>query len=495
MSNIALPASLESAKVDTYTRTDGVDTVHVQAMVPVNPIAATAGSLSAAAQSVTATGLGDMDGVLVTTRGTFSGTLAFEASQDGTNWYAVLMNRASSATQESTRALTGTTLEGWRANLAGWSQFRVRCSAYTSGTASISIAATSMAFDPPASTVAATQSGTWTVQPGNTANTTAWLVRPQETLGTATALGALNATIAGALNGSLSVGMAITAVSSPTGITLTPQVSYDGGTNYVNTKFYDPILENIEDNIPNASIAVGFSRSILIDGGVTHVRVVATAWTSGSATVRLSSSNALGLVALKSGALHDSASGSYLQMVGGVASSTAPTAVSANGDAVKLWATTSGALNVADGGSSLTVDGTVAATQSGTWTVQPGNTANTTPWLVTNRGSVFFNDSTTALAGAATFTGTARDVGIAAGTIQPYGAFNATAFADQAGTLRIEMSNDNTTWRRATADTAVAANAVVTLSVPVVTRYYRAVYVNGATLQGAFMLNSSFTGD
>jgi len=39
---------------------------------------------------------------------------------------------------------------------------------------------------------------------------------------------------------------------------------------------------------------------------------------------------------------------------------------------------------VTDNGGSLTVDGTVAATQSGTWTVQPGNTANTTPWLVTS---------------------------------------------------------------------------------------------------------------
>lgn len=35
------------------------------------------------------------------------------------------------------------------------------------------------------------------------------------------------------------------------------------------------------------------------------------------------------------------------------------------------------------GPSTVTVSGTVAATQSGTWTVQPGNTANTTPWLVT----------------------------------------------------------------------------------------------------------------
>lgn len=43
-------------------------------------------------------------------------------------------------------------------------------------------------------------------------------------------------------------------------------------------------------------------------------------------------------------------------------------------------------LPVADAGGSLTVDnaGTFAvqAAQSGTWTVQPGNTANTTAWLV-----------------------------------------------------------------------------------------------------------------
>lgn len=36
---------------------------------------------------------------------------------------------------------------------------------------------------------------------------------------------------------------------------------------------------------------------------------------------------------------------------------------------------------------SVTVTGTVAATQSGIWTVQPGNTPNTTPWLTTNTPS------------------------------------------------------------------------------------------------------------
>jgi hypothetical protein len=107
--------------------------------------------------------------------------------------------------------------------------------------------------------------------------------------------------------------------------------------------------------------------------------------------------------------------------------------------------------------------------------------------------NVFWNDSTTALAAAGSVTGTARDVAVAVGVAHRYSSFNASAFADQAGTLRIDCSNDGTTWRRAAADTAVAANAVVYLSVPVMTRYYRAVYTNGATLQGAFMLNTSFT--
>lgn len=53
--------------------------------------------------------------------------------------------------------------------------------------------------------------------------------------------------------------------------------------------------------------------------------------------------------------------------------------------------TAGGSLNVA-------VNGTVAVTQSGTWTVQPGNTANTTPWLFTiNQGG---NSATVSAGGA-----------------------------------------------------------------------------------------------
>jgi hypothetical protein len=41
----------------------------------------------------------------------------------------------------------------------------------------------------------------------------------------------------------------------------------------------------------------------------------------------------------------------------------------------------------------VTVTGTVAATQSGTWTVQPGNTVNTTAWLITQDGRSKANSS------------------------------------------------------------------------------------------------------
>lgn len=40
------------------------------------------------------------------------------------------------------------------------------------------------------------------------------------------------------------------------------------------------------------------------------------------------------------------------------------------------------------GGTAITISGTVTANQGGTWTVQPGNTPNTTPWLVVADGYV-----------------------------------------------------------------------------------------------------------
>jgi hypothetical protein len=58
-------------------------------------------------------------------------------------------------------------------------------------------------------------------------------------------------------------------------------------------------------------------------------------------------------------------------------------------DGAAFLTTTGGRLSVDGSGVTQPVSGTVAATQSGTWTVQPGNTANTTAWLVTGTGGTF----------------------------------------------------------------------------------------------------------
>src|SRR6516225_11860293 len=85
-------------------------------------------------------------------------------------------------------------------------------------------------------------------------------------------------------------------------------------------------------------------------------------------------------------------------LVQGAVTTAAPTYV--NGQVDPLSLTTTGSLRVDGAGGTFPVtgtfwqttqpvSGTVAATQSGIWTVQPGNTPNTTAWLVTGSGGTF----------------------------------------------------------------------------------------------------------
>lgn len=104
-----------------------------------------------------------------------------------------------------------------------------------------------------------------------------------------------------------------------------------------------------------------------------------------------------------------------------------------------------------------------------------------------------FTDSTTALAASATFTGTGR-----ANSAGQFAFFNATAFADQAGTLFIDQSLDTGATYQAIASQAVAAGGAGLLSVRLcgavsTATLYRVRYVNGATLQATFRLSSSFS--
>jgi hypothetical protein len=68
--------------------------------------------------------------------GTFVGTVAFEASVDGTNFVAV----AGAVTAATEARVVSATAPGlWQINAAGYTVLRARCSAFTSGTINVTI--------------------------------------------------------------------------------------------------------------------------------------------------------------------------------------------------------------------------------------------------------------------------------------------------------------------------------------------------------------------
>lgn len=120
----------------------------------------------------------------------------------------------------------------------------------------------------------------------------------------------------------------------------------------------------------------------------------------------------------------------------------------------------------------------VSATQPVSGTVT-SNTGTCAP--------VLYTDTSTVLAAGATYTGTSRD----GGATPAYQRFMARAYASHDGTLRVEDSTDNTTWR-IVESVAVGAGETKTLNVAAMARYNRVVYVNGATLQTAFRVTSGY---
>jgi hypothetical protein len=112
---------------------------------------------------------------------------------------------------------------------------------------------------------------------------------------------------------------------------------------------------------------------------------------------------------------------------------------------------------------------------------------------------IWFDDSNTVLAAAATFTGTSRDLTVTA---------TATAFAnaatyakelvvsaesDQSGTLWLEASRDNTNWRRIKSVPTAAVTGGGQFAEIVHRpswRYARVGFTNGATLQTRFTIGT-----
>ena len=90
-------------------------------------------TLGVAEAALTLTAL-NADSVVLQVTGTFTGTITFEASVDGTNYVAIAM-KASAQTTATTLVTTTTTVGVFSLNIQGLPNFRARMSAYTDGSA------------------------------------------------------------------------------------------------------------------------------------------------------------------------------------------------------------------------------------------------------------------------------------------------------------------------------------------------------------------------
>jgi hypothetical protein len=125
----------------------------------------------------------------------YSGTLTFQCSNDNSNWVNTDLCIAGSATYSTTTTATNVLVHG----PVAFRYFRVRMTVYTSGTAQGTLELYTNATMTPfigigSNGSSVSQTGTWTVQPGNTQNTTPWLVNTPSSDITVFASGAQTAT-------------------------------------------------------------------------------------------------------------------------------------------------------------------------------------------------------------------------------------------------------------------------------------------------------------
>jgi hypothetical protein len=160
---------------------------------------------------------------------------------------------------------------------------------------------------------------------------------------------------------------------------------------------------------------------------------------TGAATAALQPTNA---------ALGSATSGQTGNLAMGATTTAAPSYTTGQSNALSL--TTTGALRTDSSATTqpvsgtVSISGTIGATQSGTWTVQPGNTPNTVPWLMTiNQGG---NAATVSATGAlktdasattqpVSATALPLPAGAATAALQPTNAAQGSTTSGQTGPL------------------------------------------------------------
>lgn len=204
------------------------------------------------------------------------------------------------------------------------------------------------------STLAVTQSGTFTVQPGNTANTTPWLV-------------SVNGQVSLAAGVDKRVIGAVSVADATLGVTQSGTWNTNASVVGRVSVFVDQVPFNVSINntlpipvsIVGGAISFADNAPVSVRGGRVSIADSTLAVTqSGTWGVGVNAgTNLIGAVSIR-------------QIV-----SVVPDGTGANFPV------------------SIAGTPTVNAAQSGTFTVQPGNTANTTPWLVSIGGNVSLTDN------------------------------------------------------------------------------------------------------
>jgi histone H3/H4 len=193
--------------------------------------------------------------------------------------------------------------------------------------------------------VQASQSGTWTVQPGNTVNTTPWRIRPSD----------------GTNDVNIKAASTAASVTDPSlVVALSPNSPLPSGTNGIGklTANSGVVIGAIEvaasqtlDTVTNLSQLGG--QAITMGAGIR---------TAGTQRVTIATDD---IVLASQSGTWDIDTVTNLSQLGGQAITM--------GAGVR----TAGTQRV-----TIATDDIVPASQSGTWTVQPGNTVNTTPWRI-----------------------------------------------------------------------------------------------------------------
>lgn len=138
-----------------------------------------------------------------------------------------------------------------------------------------------------------------------------------DTTTTTTILNALNSNVVIAMAGLASVGFQLLA-GTLIG-TIAPQCSIDGGTTWTQASFYDPSNSTVANSIVFASSNTQKILSILPIGGSSHVRVIVTVFTSGTANSLLRASEVTGAAGAVTAAAFSVVTNTFPTLVGNTA--------------------------------------------------------------------------------------------------------------------------------------------------------------------------------